>query len=173
MKPEPTPVSGTLPKGSVVVPLVVILTTAGLSLVATSMTADDSLTVTCWVPPMVVAGPTFDDGAGLSNAPARSSTSTVPVEATTADRREAAMTVPMPGPARWLCDAGAGAAAAGSAVADPQAGADAQAGWGPHAGADARAGSPGAGSYQRSSAGWPEGEAHAQRASGRGSGVGA
>src|SRR4051794_37960341 len=100
MKPEPTPVSGTLPNGSVDVPLVVILTTAGLSFDATSMTADDSLMVTGWVLPVVLTWPTVDEGAGLSNAPARSRTSTVPVEATTADSSEAAITVPMPGPAR-------------------------------------------------------------------------
>src|SRR5690242_11695835 len=166
MKPEPTPVSGTAPSGSVVVPAVVIFTTAGLSLAATSMTADDSLIETgCWLLPIVLPEPTVEVGTGLSNAPARSRTSTVPVDATTADRSEAAMTVPIPGPALredggcWTCTGATGSVAT-----------EDHCGW-PQAGAAGRAGSPGAGSYQRS-AGWPDGEAHAQRASGRGSGVG-
>ena len=49
MIPEPTPSVGTLPKGSVPWPSTVILTTAGPTFAAASMTAEDSSMVTgCW-----------------------------------------------------------------------------------------------------------------------------
>src|SRR3954447_22437118 len=165
MKPEPTPSAGTPPNGSVDAPPVVILTTAGLSFDATSMTAEDSLMVTGCVPLVAVALPTDDVGTGRSKAPERSRTRTVPPEATTADRSEAATTVPRPGPERRTLVAATGTGSGAT-------GAEVQAGW-LQPGVALRAGSPGAGSYQRSEAGRSEGEAQAQRASGRGSGVGA
>src|SRR5262245_53632076 len=167
MTPEPTP-CWRAPVGSVesAAP-VVILTTAGLSFAATSMTADDSLRVTCCCEPAVgVALPTVEDWTGRSKAPARSRTSTVPAEATTADRSDAAMTVGSPGPERRSRTTGAVATGGSAAGAADQPGCAQE-------GPLARAGSPGAGSYQRSEAGCPVGDAHAQRASGRGSGVGA
>src|SRR4051795_6209582 len=101
MKPDPTPSDGMPPNGSAdgLAPPGVILTTAGLSCEATSMTAEDSLIVTGCVPPVAMALPTFE-GAGCANAPVRSSTRTVPPEAITADRSDAAITVPSPGPER-------------------------------------------------------------------------
>src|SRR6187397_2415094 len=118
MKPEPTPVAGTPPNGSVVSPPlpVVILTTAGPSLAATSITADDSSIVTGCVPPVVVALPIEAGGTGWSKAPLRSSTSTVPPDATTADRSDAAITVPRPGPWRRGLTGAAGVAAYGAAA---------------------------------------------------------
>src|SRR3954447_21936406 len=127
IRPEPTPAAGTPPNGSVEAPPVVILTTAGLSLAATSMTAEDSLMVTGCVPPVAVALPTDDDGTGRSNAPERSRTSTVPPEATTADSSEAATIVARPGPDRRAL---VGTTGTGSGAA----GLDVQAGW-LHAGA--------------------------------------
>src|SRR5436309_15881580 len=122
MKPEPTPSAGTPPNGSVEAPPVVILTTAGLSFAATSMTAEDSLMVTGCVPPVAVALPTDDVGTGRSSAPVRSRTRTVPPDAMTADSSEAATTVARPGPDRTalvrVTGTGSGAT-----------GADVQAGW--------------------------------------------
>src|SRR5512141_2063648 len=179
MTPEPTPSVGTLPNGSVVVPSVVILTTAGLSLAATSMTADDSSIWTGCVLPVVVPVPVVVWTTVRSNAPARSRTATVPPDATTADSNDAATIVPSPGPPRRVARVGLTAYAGGGGVVVSD-----WAGWpqappgpgcpqpaGPRPGTPE--GSDGAGSYHRSPAGCPPGAAHAQRASGRGSGVGA
>src|ERR671936_2728965 len=56
MTPDPTPVSGIWPPNAfVLTPSTVIRTTAGLTLAAASMIADDSSIVTgCWAPTVVV-----------------------------------------------------------------------------------------------------------------------
>ena len=94
------------------------------------MTADDSLIETgTWLLPTVLPAPTVEVGTGLSKAPDRSRTSTVPVDATTADRSDAAMTVPMPGPdlredgGCWTCTGATGSVATEDHPGWPQAGA--------------------------------------------------
>ncbi len=63
MTPEPTPSEGTLPNGSAVWPSVVIFTTAGPTLAAASMIADDSLIVIGSVPAVAWALPIPDEEA--------------------------------------------------------------------------------------------------------------
>src|SRR5512143_385589 len=100
MTPEPTPVSGTVPpNGSVVTPVAVIRTTAGLTFAAALTTAEESST---GIGPCV-EGTTGWLAAGLpvrSSAPVPSRTRTVPPEASTAESRAAARIVPAPGPPR-------------------------------------------------------------------------
>src|SRR5262245_13810936 len=97
MIPEPTPVDGMIPLDVSTLPLVVILTTAGLALAATSIVADDSSMVTGWLlaPTVVPTGP-LATAVGWSNAPDASSARTVPPDARMADRRAAPSTVPVP-----------------------------------------------------------------------------
>ena len=121
MKPEPTPSDGTVPNGSVVVPSVVIFTTAGPTLAAASMTAEDSLMVTGWVP-VVWPLPMPDVCAGRLKTPCWPSTATVPPEARTADRADATITVPTPAPRRWRDGLRSiGAAGRGTAAGSPYA----------------------------------------------------
>ena len=102
MKPEPTPLVGIEPNWSwVAAPWVEILTTAGPMRSAAPMTAEDSSMVTgCW-PTAGCATPRLEAGAVWSKAPARSSATTVPPEASTAESRDAATTVPAPAPPRF------------------------------------------------------------------------
>ena len=178
MTPDPTPVLGMSVPNTPVSPLpvvVVILTTAGPAFAAASMTADDSSMVTGTCAPVGCVAPAWVVVAVRSSTPARSRTTTVPPAARTADSREAVTTVPTPAPPRRRGVAGwTGAAYAGGGADVPPAGA-------PHAGEyDDAGGSAGAGCDQRSCCAPgpvepadPEpGEAHAQRASGRGSGAG-
>ena len=100
--PEPTPVAGMTPLlPASVLPVTVIRTTAGLTLAATAMVADDSSTVTGCVDPVVVAWVEAGAGAaGRSRAPAAPRARTVPPEARTAERSAAARTDP-PRPPRF------------------------------------------------------------------------
>src|SRR5574338_112285 len=108
MTPEPTPRSGIWPpNGSVVVPVAVIWTTAGLTVAAALTTADESSTAMgcevcpgAWLP---VADPT-----GRLRAPVLSRTTTVPPDASTADSAAAATIRPMPS-GRPRRDTGVGA----------------------------------------------------------------
>ena len=94
MTPEPTPVSGMTPWFVLTLPVTVMRTTAGLTLAATAMVADDSSMVTgCVVPTVWPAGPVEDAGAGWSSAPVAPSAKTVPPDARTAERSAAARTV--------------------------------------------------------------------------------
>src|SRR4051812_50185592 len=98
MTPEPTPVSGMTPWLVSTWLLTVMRTTAGLTLDATAIVADDSSIVTGWVDPTVwPAGVVDEAGADRSSAPVAPSAKTVPPEARIADRTAAAPTVP-PGP---------------------------------------------------------------------------
>ena len=93
--PEPTPVGGMTPRLPVsVAPVTRILTTAGLTLVATAMVADDSSMATGWRAPALVDCGDVTTAAGRSRAPAALSARTVPPEARTADRRAAASNAP-------------------------------------------------------------------------------
>ncbi len=96
MTPDPTPVAGMTPLlPESLAPVTVIRTTAGLTLAATAIVADDSSMVTGWVEPVLVAW--LDAGAGAigrSSAPAAPSARTVPPEASTADSTAAARIVP-------------------------------------------------------------------------------
>ena len=73
MTPEPTPVSGMTPAlPALLEPVTVIRTTAGLTLAATAMVADDSLMATGWTVPTLVAWgapanivPAIEGGAGV------------------------------------------------------------------------------------------------------------
>ncbi len=163
--------------GSAFCSCVVIFTTAGLTRAAASMTADDSSMVTgcrapvCWEPLATAAG------AGRSKAPVRSRTATVPTEATVADSSDAATIVPSPAPLRRCgCTGWTGVDAAspqpGGGVPPPATGAPQAAG--AAAGSAAVPVGPGVplGEDGQRSGGSPPG-AHAQRASGRGSGAGA
>ena len=119
--PEPTP--GAPAIGSVPDPWVSILTTAGPTLAAASMIADDSSMVTGSWEPVCCTPATEDAGAGRSKAPAWSSTNTVPPDARTADRAETVTIVAIPVPPRrplfsgWVPVTGAGGAQAGDAGA--------------------------------------------------------
>ena len=116
MIPEPTPSVGTLPKGSVPWPSTVILTTAGPTFAAASMTAEDSSMVTgCW-PMTCCTEPAPDAAAGRSRAPVLSRISTVPPDARTADRSDAARTVPTPVPPRRCAGAAEVSGATGGAT---------------------------------------------------------
>src|SRR5260370_21606165 len=102
MIPEPTPCSGIVPpSGSVVVPVSVIRTTAGLTLLAASMIAEDSSTATGTLLAEIFAGA----AAGVLRAPIApvpSSTRTVPPEASTADRTATPTSAPTPDrPSSW------------------------------------------------------------------------
>src|SRR4051794_11547991 len=96
MTPDPTPVSGMTPLlPALVVPVTVIRTTAGLTLDATAIVADDSSMATGWtVPTLVACGTLADAGAGRSSAPAAVSAATVPTDARTADRIDATTSEP-------------------------------------------------------------------------------
>ena len=119
MTPEPMPSVGTFPNGSLLWPSTVILTTAGLTLAATSITADDSSIVTGVVSPVVVPRPVVAGATVRSKAPLRSSTTTVPLEASTADSMDAARIVPTPGPPRRRGWAGPGTWTGGGGVTPP------------------------------------------------------
>src|SRR6187402_2794251 len=97
MTPEPTPVSGMAPDASGVVPPTVIRTTAGLTLAATSMVAEDSSMVTGLVVPTLLPWPVVGMKAPpRSSAPLAPRTRTVPPAARTADRSETARIEPIP-----------------------------------------------------------------------------
>ena len=115
MTPEPTPVSGMTPRSpEFALPVTVMRTTAGLTLAATAMVADDSSMVTGWVVPTLCPVTTEAAGAGWSKAPLALRATTVPPEARIADRRAAARTGPIE--FRFRATVGAtGAAAAGAA----------------------------------------------------------
>src|SRR5919106_6281505 len=97
MTPEPTPVSGMIPLDVSTLPLTVMRTTAGLALAATLIVADDSSMVTGWLlaPTFVTVG-VLDTGAGRSSAPVALRATSVPPDASTADRIAAPRTVPRP-----------------------------------------------------------------------------
>ncbi len=97
MTPEPTPVSGMIPLDVSTLPLTLMRTTAGLAFAATLIVADDSSIVTGWLlaPTVVVVG-VVDTGAGRSSAPVALSATSVPPDASTADRSAAPKTVPSP-----------------------------------------------------------------------------
>jgi hypothetical protein len=97
MTPEPTPVSGTVPpSGSVVTPLAVMRTTAGLTFAAAVTTAEESSMAT-GAPLDCDSGPPLDAGPmGWFRAPVPSRTSTVPPDASTADSSAAPRIVPRP-----------------------------------------------------------------------------
>src|SRR5919107_2066982 len=97
MTPEPTPVAGIWPKSGSSLPLVVIRTTAGLALAATSIVADDSSIVTGWRADTGVPVAGLEAGwLGRSKAPVALRGGTVPPDASTADSRAAPRTVPRP-----------------------------------------------------------------------------
>ncbi len=76
-------------------PVTVIRTTAGLTLAATAIVADDSSMATGWVVPAFVAGGTLVlVTAGRSSAPVAPRARTVPPDARTADSSETAMSEP-------------------------------------------------------------------------------
>src|SRR4051794_27473506 len=157
MTPEPTPVSGMTPWLVSTWLLTVMRTTAGLTLDATAIVADDSSIVTGWVDPTVwPAGVVDEAGADRSSAPVAPSAKTVPPEARIADRTAAATTVPPEPrvPVRWT-GAVVGVGVTPGAVV-------------PASGA-AEVGASGVGSYQRSGvfagASWRD---HAGRLSGVG-----
>src|SRR3982751_6574792 len=97
MTPEPIPVWGiVLPSSFVFLPSAVIRTTAGLTLAATSMIADDSSSVTGCRAPIAVAFEA-DAPAGVVvrlSAPDASRARNVPPEARTAPRIAARSTWP-------------------------------------------------------------------------------
>src|SRR5688572_14895735 len=76
-------------------PPVVIRTTAGLTAAATSMVAELSVIGRLLAPTVVPVGPART-GAGRSSPPVARRASTVPVEASTAERRDAARSVARP-----------------------------------------------------------------------------
>src|SRR3954452_7138140 len=142
------------------------------------MTAEDSSMVTgCWAPTCALA-PVGVVVTVRPSAPVWLSTATVTPAARTADRSDAVTTVPSPGPPRRREGVAGPTAAvyAGGGVVEPLS-ADPEL---PDAGRGVDAccaydwpwapGSAGAGWYQRSACGCCPGEAHAHRASGRGSG---
>src|SRR5688572_29609261 len=97
MTPEPTPVSGMIPLDVSTPPLTVIRTTAGLAFAATLIVADDSSIVTGWLlAPTFVAFGVVETAAGRSSAPVALRATSVPPDASTADRSAAARTVPRP-----------------------------------------------------------------------------
>src|SRR6187401_48090 len=99
MTPEPTPVGGMTPRLPVsVAPVTRILTTAGLTLVATAIVADDSSMATGWRAPALVDWGDVTAAAGRSRAPVALSARTVPPEARTADSSAAAINAPPPLP---------------------------------------------------------------------------
>src|SRR4249920_1391923 len=111
MTPEPTPVSGITPRSPPELPVTLIFTTAGLTLAATAMVADDSSMATGWtVPAFVACGNPRLDAAGRSSAPAAPSARTVPPDARTADNSDAARIEPGRGRVRavWATEVGAG-----------------------------------------------------------------
>src|SRR6187397_1611512 len=118
MTPEPTPVAGMMPRSVFASPEVVICTTAGLTLAATSMVADDSSIVTGCAEPTVWPVELDATGVGWSSEPVACSAMTVPPEASTAARRADAtiMQAPPREPVVWV---GVG----GATVAVPIAGA--------------------------------------------------
>ena len=91
MTPDPTPVSGMTPLlPAFAVPVTVMRTTAGLTLAATAIVADDSSMATGWtVPTLVACGALAEAGAGRSSAPTADSAATVPTDASTADSTDA------------------------------------------------------------------------------------
>src|SRR6478752_1559942 len=116
MTPEPTPVSGMTPLlPSLVVPVTVIRTTAGLTFEATAIVADCSSIETGWRAPTLVPWATAADvgAAGRSRAPAALNARTVPPDASTADRSAAASRELPP----VLLRGGTGTALAGTGVA--------------------------------------------------------
>src|SRR6266540_3408447 len=102
MTPEPTPVSGMTPRlPASVEPLTVIRTTAGLTLAATSIVAEDSSMITGWGAPVVVPWAAIGvEEIGRSNAPLALSARTVPPDASTADNTATATIEPAPEPRR-------------------------------------------------------------------------
>ena len=94
--PEPTPVSGMTPYvPELALPVTVIRTTAGLTLAATAIVADDSSMVTGWVVPALVASGTLVvETTGRSSAPVAPRARTVPPDARTADSSETATSEP-------------------------------------------------------------------------------
>src|SRR3954468_15820947 len=96
MTPDPTPVSGITPLfPTFAVPVTVIRTTAGLTLEATAIVADDSSIATGWTVPTLVAwGALAAEGEGRSSAPTADRAATVPTDASTADRRQASTSEP-------------------------------------------------------------------------------
>src|SRR5829696_8433417 len=108
MTPDPTPLLGMSAPNTPLSPapvVVVILTTAGPAFAAASITADDSSIVT-GTPVPVCGEPVWVVVTVRSSTPARSSTTTVPPAARTADRSDAVTTVPTPAPPRRLGVAG-------------------------------------------------------------------
>ena len=97
MTPEPTPVSGMTPRlPAFDVPVTVIRTTAGLTLAATAIVADDSSIATGWSVPTFVACGTLERcraPVGRARRPRRAR-GRCPAEARTADRSGAARTRP-------------------------------------------------------------------------------
>src|SRR6187455_3660680 len=95
MTPEPTPVSGMTPLLVSTLLDVVMRTTAGLTLAATAMVADDSSMLTGWLPLTVEPLAATGLGVGWSRAPVADRARTVPPEARTADRAAARTTEPV------------------------------------------------------------------------------
>src|SRR6478735_309741 len=118
MTPDPTPVSGITPLlPAFAVPVTVMRTTAGLTLAATAIVADDSSMVTGWtVPTFVACGALAEAGAGRSSTPTADSAATVPTDASTAERTDASTNEPPLPPERFGVSTGAvdGVAGAGS-----------------------------------------------------------
>ena len=113
MTPEPTPLSGMIPRSPAPwIPLTVIRTTAGLMFAATAIVADDSSIDTGLTAPTLVPGVTDEAGRPRSSDPVTPSARTVPPEARTAASSAAATTDPEP--ARFWTVAGATGAAAGA-----------------------------------------------------------
>src|SRR3954454_18064425 len=96
MIPEPTPVVGMVsPIASVLVPSTVIRTTAGVTLAATSMIADDSSSVTgCLAPSVVPVVVAAGSVAWRSSAPDAFRARNVPPDPRTPARIAARMTCP-------------------------------------------------------------------------------
>src|SRR4029079_3369150 len=115
MTPEPTPVSGITPRlPASVEPLTVIRTTAGLTLAATLIVADDSSIVTGrGAPTLVPCAVTWFVTTRL-RAPVALRPSTVPPAASTAESKATATSDPAPEPRRrggvgftgWVTGAG-------------------------------------------------------------------
>src|SRR5215203_4641479 len=93
-------------------PVTRIFTTAGLTVDATAIVADDSSMATGWTAPAFDACGKTAAGAGRSRAPAAFRASTVPPDARTADRSVAATSDPLPRPSRRVAVV-AGAVGAG------------------------------------------------------------
>src|SRR5918993_4285823 len=101
MTPDPTPVGGMTPRLPVSeAPVTRIFTTAGLTVDATAIVADDSSRATGWTAPALDAWGEVAAAVGRSRAPAALSARTVPPDARTAERSVAAMSEPVPRPSR-------------------------------------------------------------------------